>query len=61
VVAVTNIARLVLRAVFRPLPPIAPLTYLGIGILFVDAGLIACYLPARRAASADPDVALRHL
>jgi predicted permease len=36
-----------------------PLTLLGVSILFVLVALAACYVPARRAARADPVMALR--
>ena len=39
--------------------PTDPPTYLGVFVLMTVASLLACYLPARRAARTDPLVALR--
>jgi predicted lysophospholipase L1 biosynthesis ABC-type transport system permease subunit len=37
-----------------------PLTFIAVSLLSTSATLLACYLPARRAARLDPMVALRH-
>jgi ABC-type antimicrobial peptide transport system permease subunit len=36
-----------------------PATYVGAAALLAIAGLMACWMPARRAAKADPMIALR--
>jgi len=36
-----------------------PLTFVSIAALFVGVATVACWVPARRAAALDPNVALR--
>jgi ABC-type antimicrobial peptide transport system permease subunit len=37
-----------------------PLTYTGVGLLLAVVTLIACYVPAYRAAKTDPMISLRY-
>ena len=39
---------------------IDPLTFVSVGVLLIIVGLLASYIPARRALRVDPMVVLRH-
>ena len=49
-----------LRSLLFGVGPTDPLTFAAVPILLVSAALLACWLPARRAANVDPMEALRY-
>jgi len=49
----------VVRSLLFNVSPTDPLTFAGITLLIFAVAMVACWLPARRAAQVDPIVAMR--
>ena len=59
IIACLGLTRLLARFL-SGLNPTDPLTFAATALLWISVALLACYLPARRAANVDPMVALRY-
>ena len=57
--AVALVLARVMSSMIYNVSPADPFTYVSVVTIVVATALLACYLPARRAAKANPMVALR--
>jgi ABC-type antimicrobial peptide transport system permease subunit len=49
----------IIRGLLFGVTPNDPMTYIGVGVTMATVGIIACWIPALRAARIDPAIAMR--
>jgi ABC-type antimicrobial peptide transport system permease subunit len=49
-----------LRGFLFQVKPADPVTFMGVGVVLLFAAVVACYVPARRAARVDPLITLHY-
>jgi putative ABC transport system permease protein len=49
----------VIRGLLFDVTPHDPITLVGVGLIMASIGLLACWIPARRAARIDPAITMR--
>jgi len=54
------LASQLLRNQLFGIKPLDPVAYAAVAVLLAMVAIVACYIPARRAAAVDPMIALRH-
>ena len=59
-VAAALVLTRLMRTLLYEVEPTDPLTFIGVSLLLLAVGLLACWFPARRAAKVHPMVALRY-
>ena len=58
IIGAVSLTRLIANLLYLT-PPLDPVTFAGVAALLGSIAILAAYLPARRAASVDPVIAMR--